>query len=184
MVVRGTSADCRGSLALSFTLLEEASGTGFAGEVCCSSGFLGPDDGCRFVGDGERILKSLRLFPRLAASWPSGPSFIPGNWSSPSPRGIGVASVSTETTERMGKTRSTVPGENEKSPRVGEAGEPGLLSVAPEKMLMLVCRGDTPILVCIEEAVRATDCDIEMPCSERIDVRELVEAVRDEVRCG
>ena len=79
----------------------------------------------------------------------------------------------------MGKTRSTVPGEKEVSPLAEEVGEPGLSSVAPEKMLTLVCLGDIPIVVCMEEAVRVTDCGTAVRCWERVDVRELVEGLRD-----
>ena len=83
----------------------------------------------------------------------------------------------------MGKTRSTVPGENE-SPRAEEVGETGPLSVAPEKMLTLVCRGDIPILVCMEEVARVTDCGTALPCSDRVDVRELVDALRNDELLG
>jgi hypothetical protein len=85
----------------------------------------------------------------------------------------------------MGKTRSKVPGEKGESPRVGTVGEPGPSSVAPEKMLTLVCRGDIPILVCMEEALRVTDCGTALPSSECVDVRELVESLRAEgLLCG
>lgn len=66
-----------------------------------------------------------------------------------------------------------------------EVGEPGPPSVALEKMLTFVCRGDIPILVCIEEAGRLVDCVTGMPCLKRVDVRELVEALRnDNPLCG
>jgi hypothetical protein len=85
----------------------------------------------------------------------------------------------------MGKTRSTVSGEKEESPRVEEVGEPGLLSIAPEKMLTLVCRGDMPILVCMEEADRVADCGTALLCSGSVEFRKLVEALRDEeLPCG
>jgi hypothetical protein len=84
----------------------------------------------------------------------------------------------------MGKTRSMVLGENEESARAKEVGEPGPLSIAPEKMLTLVCRGDIPILVCKEEGERGTDGRTALPCSERLDARELGEARRDEELFG
>lgn len=149
-------------------------------DACCSSDFLVLDRDRRSVGDFERVLISFGIIPRLAASSPSNPRFTPGNGSSPSPRGIGVAFVSTETTERTGKTRSTVLGEKEESAWFEGGGERARLLVAPEKMLTAVCRGDIPILVCMDEAMRVTEYGTALPCSERVDVRELVEARRDE----
>jgi hypothetical protein len=50
--------------------------------------------------------------------------------------------------------------------------------VVPGKTLTLVCRGDVPILVCMEEALRVTDCGTVPPRLEGVDVRELAEGLR------
>lgn len=140
-----------------------------------SNDFRGPCCAVLESCELERVPKSSRrAASRLATRSPSKPSLIPGKWLSPvSFRGNGVADESMETTDRIGNTRSTNPGDIVDG-FVGDLGG----SFAPEKMLTFVCRGDIPIRVC-KAAARATDCDTALPCSDRFEARELVEVLRD-----
>ena len=128
------------------------------------------------LGEIERALdSSLRAASRLAAICPSKLSLMPGKWFSPdSFRGIGVADGSIETTERIGNTLSTEPGDMVVASFDGDSGG----SWAPEKILKLVWRGDIPILVLVE-ALRDPDRDAELPWSDLVEACEFVEVLRD-----
>lgn len=92
-------------------------------------------------GDVFRAVEPCRTLPFREL----GPlnKFIPGNSSSISPRGAGVTVVSTETTDRIGKTRSVISGLRGDllGAEIGDDRE----FAAPEKILTEVLLGIIPI---------------------------------------